>query len=278
MQSQTQSNSRAPRADGHAPERRQGLAVEALTAIASRHGFGLDAAQALWEAVVLGHGGMAQFSHPELGGSGQWLRGGMLMIGDMLNRALQARVSALCDEVARLYAEHPEWHRERTSLAAAGGEWWPQGLHTPSSSGAQNGIRYASFPGQQRLAIERAGTVELYDTGDHLIGGVSQQQGRSDSLAFASQHGPVDLASLRRVDEAGAGAASAATSAPPGERCPPSAPPVPRPSPAALAHAAADRSAVDLLDTIERLAGLRERGVLTEAEFTAKKTDLLGRL
>jgi len=78
MQSQSQSNARAPRSDGQVrerrqrPELRQGSPFEALTAIASRHGFVPDAAQTLWEAIVLGQGGMAQFSHPQLGGSGQW--------------------------------------------------------------------------------------------------------------------------------------------------------------------------------------------------------------
>jgi hypothetical protein len=35
-------------------------------------------------AVLNGNGGMAQFSHGEFGGSGQWMRGGMTMIGDMV--------------------------------------------------------------------------------------------------------------------------------------------------------------------------------------------------
>jgi hypothetical protein len=50
------------------------------------------------------------------------------------------------------------------------------------------------------------------------------------------------------------------------------------PSVGALADAPTDRAAGLTLDTIERLAGLRDRGVLSEAEFIAKKTELLGRL
>jgi hypothetical protein len=35
---------------------------------------------------------------------------------------------------------------------------------------------------------------------------------------------------------------------------------------------------VDILAAIERLAGLHARGILTEAKFSAKKAELLGRL
>jgi hypothetical protein len=41
---------------------------------------------------------MAQFSHPEFGGSGQWMRGGMSMIGDMFNSGLKSRVDSLLFE------------------------------------------------------------------------------------------------------------------------------------------------------------------------------------
>ncbi|MDM0108850.1 SHOCT domain-containing protein [Variovorax sp. J22R24] len=292
MQFQSQSSSASPRAQ-RSPAEWPAPLVQALTDVAARHGFELEVAQVLWEAVTLGQGGMAQFSHPTLGGSGQWMRGGMLMIGDMFDQGLKARVNALCEELAELYAAHPPWRRPPTAATPeAGVEWWPKELHAPSSSGAQNGIRYAYFPAQHRLAIERAGAVELYDTGDHLIGGVSQQQGGRESLTFASQHGPVALSSLKRVNEADASVAptpatSSATStslassapstpsaAPRGDTVPPTGPP----SPGAPAHAQADRAAAHTLDTIERLAGLRDRGVLTEADFIAKKTELLGRL
>jgi hypothetical protein len=38
-----------------------------------------DAVRAMLEAVRLGNGTMAQFSHPEFGGRGQWIAGGMTM-------------------------------------------------------------------------------------------------------------------------------------------------------------------------------------------------------
>lgn len=79
--------------------------------------------------------------------------------------------------------------------------WWPEGLSDPSSTGGQNGVRYAFFPAQRRLAVEQNGRVRQYDTGSHRISGVSQQQQNAEGGAptFASQDGPVNLASLKEV-------------------------------------------------------------------------------
>lgn len=79
-------------------------------------------------------------------------------------------------------------------------DWWPQGLSNPGSSGAQNGMRYAFFPEQRRLAIEQDGKVTQYDTGEHRISGVSQQQSGAGGMPkFSSQQGDVDLKSLKEV-------------------------------------------------------------------------------
>src|SRR5436305_97069 len=73
-----------------------------LERVASQHGFSLEAVQTLWRSLVAGGGTMAQFRHPEFGGIGQWTQGGMIMIGDMFNHALKARVDSLCSELAHL--------------------------------------------------------------------------------------------------------------------------------------------------------------------------------
>ena len=53
----------------------------------------------------------------------------------------------------------------------------------PSSTGGQNAMRYAFFPGSRRLAIDPGdGKVTIYDTGDHQITGFSQQQGGGQSI------------------------------------------------------------------------------------------------
>lgn len=179
---------------------------QTIDALARRYGVSNDAVTTLIRALTSGNGSMAQFRHPELGGAGQWMRGGMTMIGDMFNQGLKARVDGLCNELAGLLTDQP-------SLASAGapegqgqgglppvrggsGSWWPDGLGSPNSSGGQNDVRYAYFAGKHRLAVEADGRVTLYDTGDHQINGVSQQQGSTRSLTFTSQHGTVDLDSL----------------------------------------------------------------------------------
>jgi hypothetical protein len=153
------------------------------------------------------------------------------------------------------------------------GDWWGADLRWPTSTGAQNGVRYAYFAQARRLAIEVGGRVTIYDTLDHQIGGFSQQQGAGGSLTFSSQYGLVEVARLPVVAVDGV---------------PPSAPaPAPAPAPAAVASPLAPPAAGgaspaggegDLFALIERLADLRAKGILSDEEFAAKKTELLGRL
>ena len=75
--------------------------------LAQRHGVSSDAVLTLLRALAAGNGTMAQFSHPELGGTGQWSQGGMIMIGEMFNNALKHRVDALCSELAALLSNQP---------------------------------------------------------------------------------------------------------------------------------------------------------------------------
>ncbi len=78
-----------------------------VSELAQRHGFSADAVTVMLYAVLYGNGTMAQFSHPEFGGSGQWMRGGMIMVGDMFNNALKGRVDALCSEISAVLAREP---------------------------------------------------------------------------------------------------------------------------------------------------------------------------
>ena len=78
-------------------------------------------------------------------------------------------------------------------------KWWPAELGDPSTSGAQNDMRYAFFPDERRLLIEDHGTLTTYDTGDHRISGVSQQSSSGHNLAFISQNGVVDLSELQQL-------------------------------------------------------------------------------
>ena len=151
-------------------------------------------------------------------------------------------------------------------------------------------MRYAFFPQARRLAIQHGGAVRVYDTGDNNFSGFSQQQGGDQSLTFTSQYGVVrvaDLPMVSRGDEqspstppAGARPYSPEPPAPEFSAPQPPAPVFSPPQAAAAAPASGSPAAAadDILKTIERLAELRQKGVLTDEEFAAKKADLLSRL
>ena len=285
---------------------------QAIHDLAQRHGFSPAAVHCMLEAVIHGNGSMAQFNHPEFGGSGQWMSGGMTMVSDMFNHALKSRVDGLCSELSNLIAQQPgliqsgsfqsqsqsggpgqqqasyggsqqqnsgggQQQQNGTGpvglvslfvppAADAAGDWWGSSLRWPNSTGAQNGVRYAYFAQARRLAIEVGGRVTIYDTLDHQIGGFSQQQGYGGSLTFSSQYGLVEVASLPVVSVDGAPPPEV-----PAEWAPPPAPSDGNPMPSS-------KSEGDLFALIERLADLRAKGILSDEEFAAKKTELLSRL
>ena len=229
---------------------------EIVDDLARRHGFSADAVTHMLYAVSGGNGAMAMFDHREFGGAGQWMRGGMLLLSDMFNHELRARVDALCHDIGDSLASQPGLFASDPSE-----HWWPAGLGAPSATGSQNDTRYAYFAEAQRLAVQTGDGVRVYDTRDHRIGGISQQQGAGSSLTFTSQYGAVDLASLPLV--AHDGQAPCVASAP---------------AQAADPGAAGHEPAVDLFAAIERLGDLKAKGLLTEEEFAAKKAELLSRL
>jgi hypothetical protein len=266
---------------------------QAVQNLAQRYRVSGEAVRTMLFAVSAGGGTMAQFYIPELGGGGQWMRGGMTMVGDMFNSGLQATVSNLCGELSSLLANQqvfaplPLAHTGN-GFMFSGNSWWPAELGSPSSSGGQNDARYAYFPHVQRLAIDRGGQITVYNTLDHSIGGVQQQQGGAyGSLSFSSQFGTFGVDSLPIV--------SPMPMAPPPayEPAPPAWQPAPAPAPAWSAPApapswpapssspssfGAPQSQAEILSSLERLGQLFQQGVLTDIEFKTKKADLLARL
>lgn len=273
---------------------------QTLNDIAQRHGFGFDATLSMLESVINGNGSMAQFNHPEFSGSGQWMRGGMTMVSDMFNNHLKGRVDNLCSELSNLVANQPDLLRSGSfqSQSQGGsayqqiqanhsghsapyqgdggfganslfvppapgtsGDWWPADLRWPNSTGAQNNVRYAYFAQARRLAIEVNGSVTVYDTLDHQIGGFSQQQSVGGTLSFSSQYGLIDVASLPVVSRDGMAVQA----------------PAPQLSSAPYPQAS-EAGAPDTFAAIERLADLHAKGMLTDAEYSAKKAELLARL
>ncbi|HEY0525942.1 MAG TPA: SHOCT domain-containing protein [Stellaceae bacterium] len=263
--------------------------------LARRHDVSKDAVLTLLRALMAGNRVMAQFSHPELGGMGQWSKGGMIMVGDMFDHALKHRVDILCSEIAdvlrdqnSLISTEAEPSQSQGRQGQSGGtpsnvglsirssaplsrdSWWPAELGAPSSVGAQNSLRYAFFPAARRVVIEQSGKATVYDTGDHRITGVSQQQAGDQSLTFTSQHGPVRIADLPvvadAVDISGSASKRGARES------------VQPPARSTEAMDSATSSTDDPFAKIERLAELRQKGILTEEEFAAKKAELLSRL
>src|ERR1700709_1287171 len=98
-------------------------AANTIAEIAQRHGLSTEAVLAMLFALNLGGGTMAQFSIPELGGSGQWMRGGMTMVDNMFDNALKARVDALCNELAQLLATTAVFP-ESGSAFSGPATWW----------------------------------------------------------------------------------------------------------------------------------------------------------
>ena len=248
--------------------------------LAQRYGVSTDAAITMLYAVMNGNGTMAQFSHPELGGSGQWMQGGMTMVGDMFNYGLKSKVDGLCVEISNQLMNQPSYFQLPVSQSqfqssnnnqgvslfvspAAAGLWWPSDLGSPSSTGG----RYAVFPGSRRLVVDIGGQITVYDTLDNQIGGVSQQQGGNDSMTFSSQYGTINVSSLPVISINGYLQPAQQNFAAPAQQF--------NEAPAYQAPVAQDS---DVFAKIERLADLFQKGILTEQEFTTKKMELLSQL
>jgi hypothetical protein len=267
--------------------------------LAQRHRFSSDAVLSMLESIVHGNGNMAQFDHPEFAGAGQWMRGGMTMVSNMFDHSLKSRIDGLCHELAELLAKEPDLissgsfqsqsqgsqprgiygggQQQQGGSGPVGsaslfvppapgssGNWWPTELGRPNSIGAQNDVRYAYFAPSRRLAIEINGRVTIYDTLDHQISGFSQQQSYGGSLTFSSQHGLVDVASLPVLSIAGVAQHAPGTAASPRQQ-------------SSVEGRSAGRE-VDVIATIEKLAELHGKGILSDEEFATKKAELLGRL
>ncbi len=270
--------------------------------LAQRYNFSPDAVFSMLQSVINGNGSMAQFSHPEFGGSGQWMKGGMIMLGDMFNSGLKYSVDGLCQELSNLLANQPgliqsgsfqSQHQgtqqqgnyggnqqqqnrsgptEAVSLfvpppVGSSGNWWPAGLQFPTSTGSQNNMRYAYFATIRRLAIEANGHVTLYDTLDHQIGGFSQQQSAGSSITFTSQYGLVDVNTLPIISIDNVSVQKPVQSQP-----------TPSSSQSSPVNTQVANQEADIFEAIEKLAHLKDKGILTDAEYSAKKAELLARL
>lgn len=248
--------------------------------IAGQYNLHPETVESLLKAVVRGNGTMAQFNLAELGGQGQWMKGGMTMVGDMFNSGLRANVDKLCNELSALVAVNILFEEKEagndsgrnggstSNVASPTGQTstsWPAVFGNPTSTGSQNNFRYAYFRPVHRLVVEENGKRTIYDTKHHQITGISQQQGTASSCRFTSHDGQVDVASLEIVSD-------------------PDAPRQHTPEMVYDVTATADLRSQDkspndiIIATIEKLNILFEKGQITEVEFKARKEELLARL
>ncbi|MBU1658730.1 SHOCT domain-containing protein [bacterium] len=241
--------------------------------LSSRYNLSADAVIHMIVAVSNGGGTMAQFNCPELGGSGQWMQGGMTMVGDMFNYGLKNTVNNLCSEISNLLASTQIFPLAKPGTKGSN-QWWPTDLGSPFSSGSQNNIRYAIFP--HRLAVEMNGQITVYDTLDNNIGGVSQQQGGDTSLTFSSQYGTISVSTLPIVSGTG--------NIPPAPQTNFAQPaqnnfsnPIPSPVVPEM-NIIKNESADAIIQLIDKLSKLRDAGALTNDDYNSKKIELLNRL
>jgi len=174
--------------------------------------------------------------------------------------------------------------------------WWPQELGAPIALGSQNNVRYAYFANDHRLSVKTGSDVWVYDTQNHQIGGFSQQQGIGGSITFTSQFGTVNLSTLPVISRNGIPqpevpitpspvAASTNIQAPTSVAVDPI---FPTQSNAAtsgrwnadgpVSQTPSASSSDSIIETLERLGSLRDKGYLSDEEFAAKKSELLNRL
>lgn len=274
--------------------------------LAQRHGLSTDAVTHMLIAVHNGNGTMAQFSHPEFGGSGQWMRGGMTMVSDLFNNHLKCQVDSLCSDISNALASHQlvpfsgSFQSQSQGGASAQSQaagtigssnslfvpdptsnWWPSELGAPAAIGSQNNIRYAYFPASRRLAVTTGGDVWVYDTLNHQIGGFAQQQGSGGSITFTSQFGTINLSTLPVISRGGVpqtpdvpsvtgSGQNSDTNSSSESSCEVTQPPV--------EPATSSTSQEDVIGTLDRLGELKDKGYITEDEFASKKAELLSRL
>jgi hypothetical protein len=159
-----------------------------LQTLADRHGFSLGAITMLWTGLRACQGQQVQFNHPELGGLGQW-QPGQVMIGDMSNRALKARVELACTELAQLACQVPPPPLLDNFIALYG---------EARLSGVQNGLRYAYFPQHKLLVVQQGERVRKFSTAGYELFGVGQaSQGQGQpTLRFSTNRGYIDYDEL----------------------------------------------------------------------------------
>ncbi|MCY7351317.1 MAG: hypothetical protein LH606_11720 [Cytophagaceae bacterium] len=171
---------------------------ETLQQIAERHGFSPELAQTLLSELQRSRGRQVTFNDPALGGVGQW-RGGILLIGDMMNHGLKAKVSAfLNDLAAHAHASPVDSIRtaRRAERAASAFQAQASGQREAGFSMTQNGVSYKYSANRNELIVN--GT-DVYDTTGLRVMGISSiQQNGQGVLVLRTDQGEKQISDLTR--------------------------------------------------------------------------------
>jgi hypothetical protein len=179
------------------------MAKDVLPEIAQRYQVPEHVVRELYRQLESNGGTQCQFACPELAGQIQWMPG-MVMVSRPTDTALKARGDGLCCELAAVLSGSDtaapgaivrEWEHQ----SAVGESWWPATFGHPTTSGEQNGVRYAYFPDQRRLLLQQGARIDTYDTTGHHITGAAQQQGHGSSLTFSTDRGPISTKQLKCI-------------------------------------------------------------------------------
>lgn len=167
---------------------------EAIKDIASNHDVSVGTVATLLSGLEITGGNQVQFNISELGGMGQW-QPGMIMVGDMFNSALKAKVDRLCTELSALSRTLPREQPAATTSTITSGS-------LATFKGSQNNSHYAYHASDKRLVIENGGKTTLYDTTGYPLTGVQQSQdGSGKHLSFTYPGGSVKVTDLKEIRE-----------------------------------------------------------------------------
>lgn len=169
--------------------------MKKIKEIASKYEVSEGTVRTLLEGLKASGGRQVQFNIRELGGMGQW-QSGMVMVGDMFNHGLKAKVSELCSELVELSQtmEEEEKPKKKTEKQSAASK--------PSATfkGSQNDSHYAYYANDNLLEIEENGKVTKYNTTGYALSGAQQSQSNSlKNLSFTYPGGTVSLKELKKV-------------------------------------------------------------------------------
>ncbi|GAB4120142.1 MAG: hypothetical protein OHK0057_26060 [Thermoflexibacter sp.] len=165
-----------------------------LKEIAMKYDLSLGAVIMLFSGLQNTQGNQVQFNHPELGGVGQW-QAGMIMIGDMFNHALKAKINELCHELALIVKKEQKATPKKSVIKNFDAIYG-----TPALKGTQNDLKYAYYPAKDIFIIEQYGKLEKYSTEGYQVTGISQQQNYfSQDLIIQTDKGNITLSMLTKV-------------------------------------------------------------------------------